>query len=123
VHHWFLAWDASGPHRWEVWQTKDAGGQSMGHVHRDLMLPYAGVGGGSACVSAVWTGDDALRIGAVLDKVGRYAGCSRYRYWPGPNSNTFVSWVLKSAGIQHRFVRKALGRRYPVPLLAYRTPL
>src|SRR6266404_1579537 len=48
AHYWFVVWDADGSHRWEVWQTKNAGGWSIGHVHCDLKLPDAGVGGGPA---------------------------------------------------------------------------
>jgi hypothetical protein len=40
VHYWFVVYDdAGGCHRWEVWQTKDAGGASYGHVHCDLKPP------------------------------------------------------------------------------------
>ena len=32
-HYWFVVCDESGRHRWEVWQTKNAGGFCIGHVH------------------------------------------------------------------------------------------
>ena len=36
VHYWFVVFDDAGAcHRWEVWQTKNAGGISYGHVHCD----------------------------------------------------------------------------------------
>ena len=32
VHYWFVVYDDAGAcHRWEVWQTKNAGGTSFGH--------------------------------------------------------------------------------------------
>jgi hypothetical protein len=35
VHYWFLVFGpGSACHRGEVWQTKNAGGMSIGHVHR-----------------------------------------------------------------------------------------
>ena len=38
--------------------------------------------------------------------------CSRYYPWPGPNSNTFVAWVLAQAGVEHRLGWRALGSNY-----------
>jgi hypothetical protein len=114
AHYWFVMWDAEGCHRWEVWQTKNAGGRSIGHVHCDLRPPDAGVGGGPARIAAEWTGAEAAAIEAVLENVSGYPHRERYRVWPGPNSNTFASWVLRRAGIRHRLGWMALGKRFPV---------
>ena len=62
VHYWFVVFDEQGCHRWEVWQTKNAGGRSVGHVHCDLKPPDAGVGGGPARLAAQWTGREATAI-------------------------------------------------------------
>ena len=113
VHHWFVVWNDAGCHRWEVWQTRDAGGHCIGHVHCDLKPPDADVGGGPARVAARWTRSDAVAIEAVLRDVARYPHCERYVAWPGPNSNTFASWVLRSARICHRLGWRALGGLYP----------
>src|SRR5947207_15676651 len=57
VHHWFVVFDdAGGAQRWEVWQTRNAGGTCVGYVHRDLKHPDAGVGGGPFRIAAEWTG-------------------------------------------------------------------
>jgi hypothetical protein len=32
--------------------------------------------------------------------------------WPGPNSNTFVAWVLREAGVEHALDPRAIGRNY-----------
>ena len=114
VHYWLVAWKGAACHRWEVWQTKNAGGHSIGHVHCDLKPPDEGVGGGPAHIAAEWTGREAAAIHAVLDAVDRYPHCHRYIVWPGPNSNTFAAWVLKRAGIRHKLVWRALGKRFPV---------
>ena len=114
AHYWFVVWDADGAHRWEVWQTRNAGGWSSGHVHRDLKPVDAGVGGGPARLGAEWTDDEAAAIKAVLQNVSDYPHRERYRAWPGPNSNTFASWVLRRAGIRHRLGWRALGKRYPM---------
>jgi len=119
VHYWFVAVDDAGAcHRWEVWQTPDAGGKggrclSFGHVHRDLKPPEEDVGGGPARLAAEWRGEQAAAILTVLGRACGYPHCRRYRYWPGPNSNTFVSWVLREAGVTQPLVWKAFGKRYP----------
>jgi hypothetical protein len=113
THPWFVVWDADGCHRWEVWQEKNAGGWSIGHMHRDRDRPDAGVGGGSMRVAAEWTGAEAAAIEAVLKNVTDYPQCERYCPWPGPNRNTFAQWVLARAGIRHRLGWRAFGKRYP----------
>lgn len=114
AHYWFVVWDDDECHRWEVWQTKNAGGRSIGHLHCDLKHADAGVGGGLARVAVEWTGEHALAIKTVLENPQAYPFCEKYRYWPGPNSNTFAAWVLRKAGVQHKLGAMALGKRYPV---------
>jgi hypothetical protein len=111
-HYYFVVTDGDECHRWEVWQTKNAGGVSTGHVHCDLKGPEDGVGGGPSRVAAEWQGDEARAIAAVLDKVQDYPWCERYRMWPGPNSNTYVAWVLERAGIEHDLDWRGIGRGY-----------
>jgi hypothetical protein len=111
-HYWFVVFEGAEAHRWEVWQRKDAGGRSVGHLHCDLKPPDAGVGGGPVCIDAEWTGAQALSIKKVLDEAHAYPFCHRYRYWPGPNSNTFAAWVLRQAGIRHALARRAIGRNF-----------
>lgn len=114
VHYWFVVYDQTGCHRWEVWQTKNAGGRSIGHLHCDLKPPEENVGGGPTRLAAVWTGEDALKLKAVLEGSRDYPFCHKYGYWPGPNSNTFAAWVLRKAGIRYALGPMALGKRYPV---------
>jgi len=112
-HYWFVVSDESGRHRWEVWQTRNAGGVCVrGHVHRDLKPPDDGVGGGPSRLAAAWDGDAARRISEVLNAAKAYPHCERYRLWPGPNSNSFVAWVLREAGIAFELDRRGIGRRY-----------
>lgn len=113
-HYWFVVTEeGSGAcHRWEVWQSKNAGGHSIGHVHCDLKNPDADVGGGPSRVVAEWHGAAALALRGVLERPEDYPHCQRYHYWPGPNSNTFAAWVLRRAGIEYRFDRRAIGRNY-----------
>lgn len=113
VHYFFVVHDDAGAcHRWEVWQTKNAGGRSFDHVHCDLKAPEDGVGGGPSRLAATWTGDEAARIASVLADPESYPQRELYRYWPGPNSNSFVAWVLARAGIQYALHWKGIGRRW-----------
>ncbi len=113
VHYWFVVLDdAGGCHRWEVWQTKNAGGTSYGHVHCDLKGPEDGVGGGPSRLEMSWTGEHAARIAAVLSDPASYPQRESYRYWPGPNSNSFVAWVLRRAGIQYALHWRGIGRKW-----------
>jgi hypothetical protein len=113
VHYWFVVEDGGERHRWEVWQSADAGGRSVGHLHCDLKAPEADVGGGPSRIAAEWRGEEARRIAEVLVRCASdYPFCRRYFPWPGPNSNTFVAWVLARAAIEHRLGWRALGRNY-----------
>ena len=115
VHYWFVVYDDSGCHRWEIWQSRNAGGRAVGHLHCDLKPPEANVGGGPTQVAAVWQGDEALALKNILESCAQtYPFCQKYWYWPGPNSNTFAAWVLRKAGIRHALSPMALGKRYPV---------
>lgn len=113
VHYWFVVEADGERHRWEVWQSANAGGRSVGHLHRDLKAPEADVGGGPTRLEAEWRGDEARRIADVISRCSSdYPFCARYFPWPGPNSNTFVAWVLDRAGVEHRLGWRALGRNY-----------
>lgn len=112
-HSWFVVhYDSGRRERWEVWQTPDAGGTAIGHVHRDLKGPDEGVGGGPPRTAARWEGPRAEKIFQVLRAIEAYPYCRLYRYWPGPNSNTFAAWVLREAGIEYAFPWKALGATF-----------
>ncbi len=64
-------------------------------------------------LAAEWRGDEAARLAAVLSRCGsEYPFCSRYLPWPGPNSNTFVAWVLAQSGVEHALGWRAVGRNY-----------
>ena len=111
AHYWFVLRDGERCERWEVWQTKNAGGRSIGHLHCNLKAPEAHVGGGPTVLVAEWRGEQARALANALG--GSYPYCNTYRYWPGPNSNTYVAWVLREAGLRHPLGRLAIGARFP----------
>ena len=110
-HYYFVVSDERGRRRWEVWQTKNAGGVCIsGHVHRDLKAPEDGVGGGPSRLAMEWDGAAAQRISEVLNRVETYPHCGKYRMWPGPNSNSFAAWVLREAGVDVELDPRGIGR-------------
>ena len=114
-HYWLEVRDGASEARWEVWQHRDAGGVSWGHLHRDLLPRESGVGNGPGRLVAQWTGDEAIRLRSVINaSPTTYPWVDRYRLWPGPNSNTYVQWVL---GRGHVLGWRGFGKRF-----AFRCP-
>jgi Protein of unknown function (DUF3750) len=114
VHYWFAVLETFSQRwqRWEVWQAENAGGKSLGYVHCDRRHPACGVGGGPSRLAVAWDGSAAQSICAVLAKAQEYPHWNRYRAWPGPNSNTFVAWVLRQAGLHYGLDPRAIGKDY-----------
>jgi hypothetical protein len=104
-HHWFLEFDPDEGrwHRWELWQDADCpvlpGGASWGHVHKDLGDVESGVNGYPPRIVAEWRGQAARDLRAALAASPDYPYRGRYLAWPGPNSNTYIAWVLRRAGV------------------------
>jgi hypothetical protein len=116
AHYWFNVIEDGRCDRWEVWQTRNAGGISHGHLHCNLKAPEAGVGGGPVRVAGEWHGAEAARLKEILVKAKElYPHCHRYLPWPGPNSNTFAAWVLRRAAIEYALPWKAIGRNFACP--------
>lgn len=112
VHYWFVAWDPDRAswERWEVWQDAGHASPSWGHVHRDLMPPDAGVGGGEGVVERQWYGAEAHALLEVLHTPRAYPLRAVYRAWPGPNSNTYAAWVLERAHVAADLDPRAIGK-------------
>lgn len=109
-HYWLEVRDGTRAERWEVWQHADAGGVSWGHLHRDLLPLESGVGNGPGRLVAQWDGEQAGRLRAVIAaSPTTYPWADRYRLWPGPNSNTYVQWVL---GRGHVLGWRGFGKRF-----------
>jgi len=118
-HHWFLLLHGvSGKHyetcdRWEVWQHANQNDSCWGHLHKNLLAPCQGVGNGPSHAIKQWADDDALAIVETIESAPEtYPFNDKYRYWPGPNSNTFAQWVI---GDRMKLGMRALGKHYPVP--------
>ena len=111
-HYWLVIEGERGSERWEVWQRPNLAAGCTGHLHKDLLPPRAGVGGGDSWLLAEWQDAPASRLAArVRASPSTYPWCYRYRYVPGPNSNTYVQWLLQN---EYRLPWQAIGRNYVV---------
>ena len=60
-----------------------------------------------------WIDASAKKITETLHESWEiYPHRHTYRKFPGPNSNTFVAWVFREAGIEHRLSWRGIGERY-----------
>jgi hypothetical protein len=114
-HHWFVVQRAHMHDRWEVWQTAEAGGVAVGHLHCNLWPPERGVGNGPSWIVHCWHDREAEELARRIEASPQtYPWCLRYRPIPGPNSNTYVQWLL---GSSLRLGPRAIGKTYASALL------
>ena len=67
-------------------------------------------------------GVDAV-IDRIEDAVAKYPYADQYRVWPGPNSNTFVAWVLRHAPeVRADLPPTAIGKDYLGAIPLNKTP-
>jgi len=114
VHYWFVVFspEIKEWERWELWQDTNAGGTSWGHIHKNLMYPGDGVGGGPSVIEMEWRGAVAQNIYAVLNAPARYPYRDVYLPWPGPNSNTYIAWILRQSQAAYDLDPRAIGKDY-----------
>ena len=53
--------------RWEVWQFARQNDCCWGHLHKNLLSPYQGVGNGPSRLIERWVGDDAITIAEKIE--------------------------------------------------------
>jgi len=113
VHYWFVIIRENQKDRWEIWQNPNLSQASWGHLHKNLMYYENGVGNGKSWVEKEWTGEIALSLTEIIENSPQnYKYNYNYIYYPGPNSNTYVQWVLKEAKIDYVLDKKGLGKDY-----------
>lgn len=112
-HYWFVTYQKGKKDRWEIWQNTDSGGQSWQHLHKNRTECESGVGNGNSTIEHQWFSDDADKlIRQIENSPTEYDNRNRYRYWPGPNSNTFVQWVLDRTELDLMLGPTAIGKDY-----------
>ncbi len=113
VHYWFVINEEEEIQRWEIWQSQNRGQTCWKHLHCNLMHHDRGVGNGDSWLEKRWHGIEAQNLAKIIRKTPiEYPYNSCYRYYPGPNSNTYVQWILNQAQINHRLSRRGLGKYY-----------
>jgi hypothetical protein len=66
-------------------------------------------------VIKLFEGSPAKEIISFLKDIDKkYPEKGRYVYFPGPNSNTFVKWVIHSLGLGVELPKNAYGERYMI---------
>jgi hypothetical protein len=120
-HPWISLRERNGSRweRWEVMCCPDHGGR-FGTVRRTSIDPLDdhGGGGGDVRLHGVWRGDQAERIiGCVRAEAPRYPYRNQYRAWPGPNSNTFVDYMIRRCELHVELPAPALGKDYRGPVI------
>ena len=118
-HYWLLVLHAGEGNklqkcdRWEIWQHANCNDSSWGHLHKNLLDPYQGVGNGPSQLIQKWIDEEAVSIiNKIESSPETYPFINKYRYWPGPNSNTFAQWIVQGKAILRS---RAIGRNYPIP--------
>ena len=118
-HYWLLVFHAGEKNklqecdRWEVWQQANQNESCWGHLHKNLLAPFEGVGNGTSKLIQQWKDEEAVSIiKKVESSPQNYPFINNYRYWPGPNSNTFVQWIVRDKA---KLGIRAIGRNFPVP--------
>ncbi len=120
-HYWLLVFHAAERgqlqkcDRWEVWQHAHQNEPCWGHLHKNLLSPYQGIGNGPSQLIQQWMDEEALSITQRVESSPRtYPFINNYRYWPGPNSNTFAQWIVRE---KVRLGSRAIGKNFPVPIV------
>lgn len=113
VHYWYVVIRENRPARWEIWQEPFLSQDSWGHLHKNLMSTDSGVGNGASWLETIWIEEQAAKLTEMIEKSPElYPYNYFYRYFPGPNSNTYVQWVLNQAGIAYRLGVRGIGKYY-----------
>ena len=124
VHTWVVTNKKGETNRWEVWQSKNAGPISWGHVNKNMFRLTSGV--------RIWyklsnkrfnsklihfiEGDEKSGIPELIEfieiKAPDYKYRDTYHYVPGPNSNTFTQWIVNHLNTGNVLPWNAFGKRY-----------
>ena len=107
-------WEGPGSkcwgHRYEVAQNRTL---NNNYLHHNLVPPGSSIAGNIPWIAHTWRGEEADRIIQVIDGAHEhYPYADTYRAWPGPNSNTFAAWVLRTAGVSADLHPQAIGKDY-----------
>jgi hypothetical protein len=113
LHYWFVVIKDQQKDRWEIWQNPNLCNHSWGHLHKNLMNYSNGVGNGNSWIEKTWRDQIAIDLANIIESSPtNYRYNHHYCYYPGPNSNTYVQWVLNQGNIDHLLSKKGIGKNY-----------
>ena len=113
IHYWYVILQENQATRWEIWQKTHLSADSWGHLHKNLMPINSGVGNGASWRETVWTGELAHQLAEILENSPEtYPHKYLYRYFPGPNSNTYAQWILNQVKSDYRLSIKGIGKHF-----------
>ena len=117
-HYWLLVFHTGKDNtlqqcdRWEIWQEAQCNDSCWGYLHKNLLTPYQGVGNGPSQLIQKWIDEEAASIKERIESSPEtYPFINKYRYWPGPNSNTFAQWAVRD---KITLGLRAIGRNFPL---------
>ena len=114
-HPWVALREAGGT-RWERWEVMCCPNSSpLSTVNKSSIEPTSDYGGGGGDVRfhGVWTGARAERaIECIRREAPRYPHRNKYRAWPGPNSNTFVDYMIRTCDLDVDLAAPSIGKDY-----------
>ncbi|GHB17185.1 DUF3750 domain-containing protein [Salinicola rhizosphaerae] len=120
VHTW-IATKTAGASRYRVYQVLS---WRRPTVESGYATPDRNWYGNPPTLLADIRGDSAARAIQTIERVvPRYPEANRYRIWPGPNSNTFIAWVVRQVPeLSVDFPPNAIGKDYLLDGIVARAP-
>ncbi len=113
IHAWFVVKhaDSAELHRWEVWVSA---AEPYSYVREDLFPPEGDMGAGRAYVLAELTGAASEPVITFIETRSPDYPCrGHYSLVWGPNSSTYVQWVLTESGWGVVLPPSAMGKDVP----------
>ena len=113
IHAWFVVKSAEEVSfdRWEVWATASG---PYGYVRLNLRSPASVPLAGRVFVIAELIGPEAEPVIEFIETQSPNYPCRDcYLFYPGPNCNTYVQWVLDSTGWAVTLPPTAIGQAVP----------
>jgi len=111
-HSWFAV-RGQGETEWERWEVWNHGDEQWGYVVRRKRDPLRWDLAGRPALHAVWRGARAHKaIACIRRESPQYPDRNSYIPWPGPNSNTFIDWLLRRCLLDAELPATAVGKDY-----------
>lgn len=121
VHTWFVVNNYGNISRWEVVFRKNRGKIYKGYLNKNLLEPFMGISfiffinglHWKASLVSVIEGDKAKEIGNFIESsFDNYKNIDYYKFL-GPNSNTYVQWVLDNfPELKIELPKNAIGKNF-----------